>query len=215
MTSEDALARGLAALGLEDLPQRRRDETALGGPAVGVHVAHEVHRAALPRTPEHPLDRRLEALVVVGDRQAHSGQAASSQGAQELDPEAARLHLAEVESDHLPAARLVDRVGDHERLRAHVAVRADLDVLGVEPQVGIVALERPRAEGRDLVVESPTHRRDAVLRHALDAELLDEAIDLARGDAVYVGLEDDRRSPALSACAARGKRESRPRPGAF
>ena len=34
-------------------------------------------------------------------------------------------------------------VGDHQRLRVHVAAVADLDVLGVQPQVRVRALERP------------------------------------------------------------------------
>src|SRR5712691_8279944 len=45
----DAFARLLAAVGVEDLAQRRGDEPALRGPAVLVHVPDEVDRAALPR----------------------------------------------------------------------------------------------------------------------------------------------------------------------
>jgi hypothetical protein len=91
--------------------------------------------------------------VVVGDGKAHAVQAARSEAAQELDPEGLRLDLAEVDPDHLAAAARVDGVGDDERLRAHVAARADLELLGVEPEVGKLALERALAEGGDALVE--------------------------------------------------------------
>ena len=74
-------------------------------------------------------------------------------GAQELDPEGLGLDLADVDPDHLAAARLVDGVGDDQRLGAHVAAVADLELLGVQPQVGVGALQRPLAEGVDLLVE--------------------------------------------------------------
>jgi hypothetical protein len=94
-----------------------------------------------------------------------------------------------------------------------VAVVAHLDVLGVQPQVGELALERSLAEDLDLLIERPAERRDAVLRHALDAELLDQAIDLARRDTVHLGLHHPPpRSPARSAAAAQGTMGSRPHP---
>jgi len=43
----------------------------------------------------------------------------------------------------------------------------------------VAALERTLAEGRDLIVEALAQPRDLILRHAGDAELLDEAVDLA------------------------------------
>lgn len=70
-------AAGLGAIGgVEDLAQRGRHQPALGGTTVAVHVAHEVHAAALPRRVEDPRDRRLQALVMVGDHESQTGQAA-------------------------------------------------------------------------------------------------------------------------------------------
>jgi hypothetical protein len=89
-----------------------------------------------------------------------------------------------------------------------VAVVAHLDLLGVEPEIGVVALERALPEGLDLLVELAAERRDAVLRHPLDPELLDEAIDLARRDPVHISLEHDRHDRLLRAPAGleeRGK----------
>ncbi len=66
----------LCALGVEDLAQRRRDQAALTSPAVPLHVADEVHGAALPGAGEDPRDRCLEPLVVVRDAKADAGEAA-------------------------------------------------------------------------------------------------------------------------------------------
>jgi hypothetical protein len=76
-------------LGLEDLPEGGRDQAALVAAAVHDHVPGEVHRATLPRAPEHAGDRVLEPFVLVGDRETHPGQPALLEAAQELDPEAA------------------------------------------------------------------------------------------------------------------------------
>jgi len=43
----------------------------------------------------------------------------------------------------------VDGVGDDQRLGANMAPATDLEVLGVEPQVGKVALKRPGAKRLD------------------------------------------------------------------
>jgi hypothetical protein len=61
-------------------------------------------------------------------------------------------------ADHLANTRVVHGIGDHERLRAHVPARADLDVLGIEPQAWIGALERALAEDSDLLVKAPAER---------------------------------------------------------
>jgi len=71
----------------KELAQGGGDQPALGGPAVLVHVADEVRRAALPRAGKHPLDRVPQAFVLVRDGQAHAPKPAGPQRAQELDPE--------------------------------------------------------------------------------------------------------------------------------
>jgi len=110
----------------------------------------------------------------------------------------------------------VHGVGDHQRLGDDAAAVSDLEVLGVEPQVGVGALQRPRAELLDVLVKVTAHPRHPVLAHALDAELLDEAVDLPGGDAVDVGLHHDRDDRLLAAPPrlqeAREVRRPRPRP---
>ena len=59
--------------------------------------------------------------------------------------EAAGLDLADIKADHLPDARLVHPVGSHQHLGDHAAVVANLDLLGVKPQVRVGALERGRS----------------------------------------------------------------------
>jgi len=149
-------------------------------------------RATLPGAGEHPGDRRLQPLVLVGDRQAHPRQAPGHQPAQELDPEGTGLDLAEVDPDHLATAGLMNGIGDHQRLGAHRAAIPDLQVLGVQPEIGEGTLERALPEGLDTSVELAAEGRDPVLAHRGDPQLLDQAVDLAGRDAVDVGLHDDR-----------------------
>ena len=123
-----------------------------------------------------------------------------AQRAQELAPERLGLDLADVEADHLAAAGLVHAVGDHQRLRDHVRAVAHLLLLGVQPQIRVGALQRPLPERRHLLVQAPAQPADLVLAHP-HPELLDHAVDLARGDAVDIGLLDDRDQRLLGAPA--------------
>ena len=154
----------------------------------------------------------LEPLVLIGDRQPHAGQAALLERAQELDPERARLDLADIQADHLAHAGLVHGVGDHQRLGHHPAVVADLDVLGVQPQVRVGALQRPLAEQLDLLIQRPAQRRDAVLGHPLDPQLLHQPVDLPGRDAVDVRLQHDRDDRLLRAPARLQERREVRRP---
>ena len=195
--ARDPLLGRRPVLGLEDLAQRGRDQPTLVSAAVHDHIPGEVHRAALPWTTQHPRDRGLEPFVLIGDRQPHAGQPATLQAAEELDPEAARLDLADVEADHLPDAGLVHRVGDHQRLGHDAAPVTNLDVLRVEPEVRVGALQRPLAERGDPLVQTTTDHRDAVLGHPADPELLHQPVDLPGRDTIDVSLHHDRNDRLL------------------
>ena len=95
----------------------------------------------------------LDPLVLVADRQAHPGQAALAKASEELDPERSGLDLADVDADHLAHPGLMHRIRDHQRLGDHAAAVADLDVLGVQPQIRIGALQRPLAKRVDLLIQ--------------------------------------------------------------
>jgi hypothetical protein len=75
-----------------------------------------------------------------------------------------RLRLADVERDHLPVAGLVHAVGEHQRLAQDAAAVADALHLRIEPEIRIATLERPLAEGLDLLVEAGADPRDLRLR---------------------------------------------------
>ena len=179
--------------------QRRGDEPALVAAAVHDHVAQEVDGAALPRAAQHAGDRGFEPLVLIGDRQAHAVQPALLERAQELDPERAGLDLADVQADHLPHPGLVHRVGDDQRLGHHPAVVTDLDLLGVKPEIRVGALQRPLPEQLDLLIQRAAQRRDAVLGHPVDPQLLHQPVDLASRDAVDVRLQHNRNDRLLRA----------------
>jgi hypothetical protein len=139
--------------------------------------------------------------VLVRDRQAHAGQAALHQNAEELDPEAARLDLADIQADDLPHPGLVHGIGHDQRLGDNPAVSADLDVFGVQPQIRVGALQRPAAERLDLLVQRPAHVRHAVLGHPLDPQLLDQPVDLPGRHAVDIRLHHHRHDRLLGPAA--------------
>ncbi len=119
----------------------------------------EPKKPALPATGrEHARDRRLEPLMLIGDRQAHTIKTALLERAQKLGPERAGLDLPDIQADHLLDPALMDRVGDDDRVRHHPAMVSDLHVLSVQPQIPIGALQRPLAEQLDLLIQAATHR---------------------------------------------------------
>ena len=63
---------------------------------------------------QHLRDRRLQALVRVGDNKLDAGEAAPDERAQELAPERLCFCGSDVECDHLAPPRLVHAVGDNE-----------------------------------------------------------------------------------------------------
>jgi hypothetical protein len=68
--------------------------------------AHKMHPAALPGGRQHLRDRRLDALVGVGNDQLHPAQAAPGQFAQEAGPERLSLRRADIEAeDSAPPVR--------------------------------------------------------------------------------------------------------------
>ena len=77
--------------------------------------------------------------VQVPDGKAHARKAARDQATQKAAPLGLRLDLAHGEADHLAPARLVQAVGDQERLLPHHARRLVADTLDarVEPEVGV------------------------------------------------------------------------------
>ena len=116
-------------------------------------VSEEVHGAALPGAAEDLGDRGLQAGVGVGDGELDADQAARDQAREELGPERLGLGLADIDAEDLAPAGLVHAVGDHQRLVDHPAAVADLLDLGVQEQVRVAALQRPRPERLDVLIQ--------------------------------------------------------------
>src|SRR5262245_32898834 len=161
-------------------------------------LAEEVDGAALPGTVERLRDRRLQAGVRIGDDQLHPAQAALDQAAQEAAPEWLRFALADIEADHLPVAGLVHRIREHERLGHDPAAVSDFLDLGVQPEVGVAALERPVAERLHLLVQTGADPRDLRLRDP-QTERLDYLVDLPGRNAGDIRLLHDRDQRLLRA----------------
>src|SRR5437764_13220913 len=68
---------------------------------------------------------------------------------------------------------LVHRIRDDERLGDDPPLVSHLDLLGIEPQVRVRAVERPLAERLHLLIQGSAERGDTVFGHPLDPQLLD------------------------------------------
>ena len=103
----------------------------------GQQVPGEVDPAALVGRPlEAAPDGGDQAGVLVRDDQLHAGEAPGAQGAQEATPEGLVFGVADVEAQDLPAPVGSDPGGDDHGLGGHVVVVADVQVGGVQEDVG-------------------------------------------------------------------------------
>ena len=149
----EPIARLGLRVGVEDRPDQRGQQAVLVAAGVAEAVAQEVHGAALPGAAEDLGDRGLQAGVRVADGELDADQAALDEAAEEVGPERLGLGLADIDREDLAPAGLMDAVGDHQRLVDHAAAVADLLDLGVQEQVRVGALQRPRPERLDVLVE--------------------------------------------------------------
>ena len=137
----------------------------------------------------------------VADGELDADQPARDQAAQELGPERLGLGLADVDARGSRAARSRAR---HARSPApcdHAAAVADLLDLGVEEQVRVAALQRPRPERLDVLIQRRADPADLALGDP-QPEALDQLIDPPGRDAADVGLLDDGQQRLLRALAA-------------
>ena len=115
--------------------------------------------------------------------------------------------------EHLPIALARDADGDDRRLAHHAAIDPHLVVRGIDPQIPVLARERPRAKRRHHGIELAADARHLRLRDAVQAERLHQLVDLPRRDAVHVGFLHDRQQRVLGPPARlQQRREIRPRP---
>ena len=110
---------------------------------------------ALPGGGEDLGDGGLDALVGVGDDELDAAQAAPRQLPEEGGPEGLGLRRTDIHAQHFAPAIGIDADGDDDGDRHDAAGLADLQVGGVDPQIGPVALDRPVEERLHLAV--PPH----------------------------------------------------------
>jgi hypothetical protein len=138
------------------------DRTASDLACMGQEVAHEVHAATLPGGIEHFGDGCLDALVRVRDHELDAPQASAGELAQERGPERLGHGRADVHAEHLAPAIAVDVGRDNHRDRDDGPVPTLLQVVGIDPQIRPVALDRTGQEGLHFLVDlcaEPDHQR--------------------------------------------------------
>ena len=154
---------------------------------VAVRHVHLRWVAAAPSGVEHAGRQSLWVGIVVGDHQPGPMQAAAGQWAQEVKPEGIGFRGAEAHAQHIPPAVSVDARGDDHPRRDDAALLADLDVCGVGPDRGTVALDQTVEEGGDLVVDGP-HSRDTWLLEMPAKPIVLARSSTERGDTLDVGI---------------------------
>ncbi len=138
--------------------------------------------------------------------------------AQERSPEGAVLRIADGEAEHLPVAVGGYPGGDHHGLGDHPAVDPRLAVGRVEEHVRERLVgQRPVGERTDLGVQIGADPADLTLADAgVGTQRADQVIDLARGDAVQIGLHHHREQRLINpppALQQRGKKRPGPQLG--
>ncbi len=128
----------------------------------------------------------------VGDHQLDAAQPAVRERTQKVGPEWLGFRCAHLHAEHVTAAVGVGADGDYGRHRDDPADLAHLQVGGVNPQVGPVALDRALQERLHALVDLGAQARDLALGDAAHAYCLHQVIDRARRDALHVGILNHR-----------------------
>ena len=166
-------------------------------------VALEVRQAPLPGAArQDPGDGGDEPGVGVGHREPHAAQPPVPEGAEELGPGGLALAVEAGAAEELlvPGGRHADRRDERD---ARVAPAGPaLHVGGVEPHVGVLALDRPGPERLGLLVQPGAQRRHLGARQRRDAELLGDEPDLAGAHPRDVHLAHERDHGRLDARVA-------------
>jgi len=105
-----------------------------------------------------------------------------------IGPERLGLGGPNIHAQNLAPAITVDADRDDNRNRHNAPTLAHLQVGRVDPQIGPVAFKRATQEGFYLLVDLLAQSADLALGDAGHAHGLDQIIDRAGRDAVYVGF---------------------------
>lgn len=185
------LASGLSGLGaiglIEGLPDRGGDDGMLAARDMCQGVPHPVNATALPGCLEHTRDGRPEAGMRVADHQSDASEAAGLEGPQELRPEGLDFRGAD---DLAPPLR-VRCDGDYGRDGHDAPALTDLQVCGVEPDIGPLSGDRAVQELADALVYVLAELGHRALRDATQPHRLYQIVDAPGRDASDPCFLDD------------------------
>jgi site-specific DNA recombinase len=116
-----------------------------------------------PRPQEDFLDGLLDARMRVADHQLDAAHAPRDQALQEGPPHGHVLGEANVQAQDLTHPVGAHPVGNDDGHGLHAMVFTHMLVAGIDPDVGIIRIEPPGAEGRHLGVEASRHAADFAL----------------------------------------------------
>jgi len=146
------------------------------------------------RAEQHRRDGPFQTLVGIADDEPHTVEATAPERAQERLPERSVLAVTHREAEDLTVTLRSDPGGDDDGLGHDRRALVGLDEGRVEEDVGETdTVEAALAEGTHDRIEflaDPAHL--ALLHARIDAQRHDEVVDLARRDAVDIGLHDHR-----------------------
>jgi hypothetical protein len=141
--------------------------------------------------------------VGVRHHELDTGESAGLQRAEERGPKGAVLAVTNIQPEDLAAAVGSHAGGGHDRSGDDPSVDAGLEVGGVQEHIREGGMgKRAGPERLDLLVQLATDPADLTLGDAaVDAQGLDQVVDLAGRGAVSIGLHDDRQQGPVDAAA--------------
>ena len=99
----------------------------------------------------------------IGDHELDAAQPPAGQLAQELRPDRLGLGGADLHAQHLAPSVAVDADGDDDGDRHDAPATTDFQIGRVDPQIGLVAFDRPLQEGFHLAIDLFAQTRDTWL----------------------------------------------------
>ncbi|MNL24735.1 hypothetical protein D3C87_1461830 [compost metagenome] len=130
---------------------RHDPPSALSG--MGQGIAHEMNPAALPGGGQYLRYGGLDALMRIGDGELDAAQSPPGQLSKKLGPDRLGFGRADFHAEHLASAVGVDADGDDDGDRDDATAAPDLEVGGIDPEVGPFAFDGPVEEGLHLLVD--------------------------------------------------------------
>ena len=149
-------------------------------------VAHPMDATPLQGGVEHLRRRRTQALVVIGDDQLDTTQAAVGQRAQKALPERLGFRGTGGDAEHLASAIGVDADSDYCRRRDDTSGFACLHIGRIDPEIRPLTLDRTAKKGVHPSIDLLNQATDLAFGHTGGSHRLDQIVYRPRRDAVNV-----------------------------